>query len=112
MAIEAHRVAGRMRGSANIALRNQLVRAAMSVPANIVEGRQQKSEADFRRFLGYAISSLSELEYHLMIAKDVDAISHKDFVTLTVQVKSIRAMSHGLLKKLQPAAGSRKAGSR
>lgn len=112
MAIEAHKVAGRMHGSAHISLRNQLVRAAMSVPTNIVEGREQKSEREFTRFLGYAIASLSELEYHLMIGHDLDAINDVDFRSMLAQIKMIRAMTHALRKKLAPAAGSNKAGGR
>lgn len=108
MAIEAHRVATRMRGAAHTSLRNQLVRAAMSVPTNIVEGRGQKSEPEFSRFLGYSIASLSELEYHLMIAHDIEAIRDTDFRSLVAQIKTIRPMLHALQKKLQPAATSQK----
>ena len=44
-----------------------MIRAAMSVPANIVEGRWQISEREFCRFLRYALNSCSELEYHIVI---------------------------------------------
>ncbi len=108
MAIEAHRVATRMRGAAHSSLRNQLVRAAMSIPTNIVEGRGQKTEPEFSRFLGYSIASLSELEYHLIIARDIKAIDDTDFLSLVSQIKVIRPMLHAFQKKLQPAASSQK----
>ncbi len=108
MAIETHRVAGRMRGSVHSSLRNQLVRAAMSVPANIVEGREQKSEGDFRRFLGYSVASLTEVEYHLMMGHDIGAIQKADYRSLLAQTKTIRKMIHGLIKRLKPAADSQK----
>lgn len=112
MAIETHKVASRLHGSAHISLRNRMVRAAMSVPANIVEGREQPSEREFARFLSYSISSLSELEYHLLIGHDLRAIGDTDFRNLVSEVKIIRAMYHSLRKKLlPPAAGSSKAGS-
>ncbi|MFN2397641.1 MAG: four helix bundle protein [Gemmatimonadaceae bacterium] len=38
MALDAHRVASRIRGSDHSSLRSQIIRSAMSVPANIVEG--------------------------------------------------------------------------
>jgi len=41
LALHTHRVATRIRRSHEVALRAQLVRAAMSMPANIVEGRRQ-----------------------------------------------------------------------
>ena len=41
MAVSVDRAAGKIRGGAHAALRNQMIRAALSVPANIVEGRSQ-----------------------------------------------------------------------
>lgn len=80
----------------------------MSVPTNIVEGREQKTEPEFSRFLGYAIASLSELEYHLMIARDIAAISDTDFESLVAQIKTIRPMAIALQRRLKPVAGSKK----
>ena len=76
----------------------------MSVPTNIVEGRAQKSEPEFRRFLGYAAASLDEVEYHLLIAHEIDAIGDSDFLSLTSQVQIIRKQTHSLINRLQ--AGS------
>lgn len=84
----------------------------MSVPTNIVEGREQNSEREFARFLSYAIASLSEVEYHIIIGHDLDAISDTDFRSMITQVRIIRAKCHALRKKLLPAAGSRNAGTR
>ena len=53
LAVNVHRVASRIRGAHNAALRNQMIRAAQSIPANIVEGRGQKSARDFARFVRY-----------------------------------------------------------
>lgn len=78
----------------------------MSVPTNIVEGRGQKTEPEFSRFLGYSIASLSELEYHLMIAHDIGAMRDSDFISLVSQIKTIRPMLHALQKKLKPSATS------
>ena len=101
LALNAHRVASRIRGSQHASLRSQITRAAMSIPANIVEGRGQKSERDFGRFLGYALNSSSELEYHLIVARDTRAISRADFASLLSQVVEARRMLHGLLARLE-----------
>jgi len=100
LALNVHRIAHRIRGGIHASLRSQLVRAAMSVPANIVEGRVQKSEREFGRFLGYALHSVSELEYHLIVARDIRAISESDFVSLLSQVIEVRKMLHGLLNRI------------
>lgn len=110
LAVETHRIAGKMRRVAPSSLKNQLIRAAMSVPTNIVEGREQTSEAEFSRFLGYSIASLSELEYHLMIAHDIGALEEADFRSLTLQITTIRPMAIALQRRLKPTAGGKRAG--
>ena len=72
-----HITAG-IRGPNYASLRSQMVRAAMSIPANIVEGRGQKSDKEFARFLRISLNSTSELEYHLIVAHDFGAITHRN----------------------------------
>jgi four helix bundle protein len=104
LVLNVHRVAAGMRGPGHAGLRNQMIRAALSVPTNIVEGHGQASKRDFARFLGYAINSTSELEYHLIAARDLGAIAHSDFVSLLAQLVEVRKMLHGLITSLRPAA--------
>lgn len=106
LALNAHRAATGIRGSQYAAFRSQIIRSALSIPANIVEGREQKSEAAFGRFLRIALGSASELEYHLMAARDIRAISKTEFLSLSTQVVEVRMMLHGLLRSLE--AGTRR----
>ena len=88
-------------------LRGQIIRAAMSIPANIVEGRRQESEKEFARFLRIALNSGCELEYHLIMARDLGVISERESATLLAEVIEVRRMIHGLLRRLGgPASGS------
>jgi four helix bundle protein len=73
----------------------------MSIPTNIVEGQGQKSDRDFTRFLGYAVNSSSELEYHLIVGRDTRAISSHEFRSLIEQVIEVRKMLYGLTKYLE-----------
>jgi len=100
LALCAHQIALTIRGAQYGSLRSQIIRASMSIPANIVEGREQKSEAEFCRFLRYALSSASELEYHLIIARDINVISEAGFVGVLTQLKEVRMMLFGLLKRV------------
>ena|SRR2546423_12184884 len=101
LAINADRVATEIRSADHKPLRSQLNRAAMSIPANIVEGRAKQSDRDFARFLGYAFGSASELEHHTMIARDVGAISERDCALLLSQVVEVKKMLHGLINRLR-----------
>ena len=98
--LNVYRVASGIRGAPNVSLRNQSVRAAMSIPANIVEGRAQKGDREFARFLRIALASAAELEYHLITARDIRAISQADFLSLLNQLIEDRQMLHGLINRL------------
>jgi four helix bundle protein len=106
LAIHTHRVATGIRRSHLAALRSQLIRAALSIPSNIVEGRRQESERDFGRFLRYALNSGCELEYHVIVARDIGAISERDASSLIGEVIEVRRMLHGLIMKLTPKGTS------
>jgi four helix bundle protein len=107
LALNVLRVATRIRRSEFVSLRNQMIRAAMSVPTNIVEGRGQISEREFCRFLRYALNSSSELEYHIVIARDTRAITLADATSLRDQVIEVRKMLHGLEKTVSKRGPSR-----
>ena len=100
LALNCHRVASQLRGSGLASLRSQLTRAALSIPTNIVEGQGQASKRDFARFLGYAINSASEVEYHLIVGRDIEAIPLRDFSSLHTQLVEVRKMIHGLKRSL------------
>lgn len=89
-----------IRRSHDLALRSQIIRAAMSIPANIVEGRRQESEKEFARFLRIAINSGCELEYHLIVARDIGVISEADSASLLRELIEVRKMIHGLLRTI------------
>ena len=104
LALNVHRVATGIRRSDHRSLRTQMIRAAMSIPANIVEGRGQASDREFCRFLRYAVHSSSELEYHIVIGRDIRAISLSDSKSLLDQVIEVRRMLYGLIKSLSKVA--------
>ena len=98
LALSVDRACKRIRGAQYASLRNQLFRAASSIPANIAEGRRQTSEKEFRRFLRIALSSSSELEYHLILARDTKVISESESVSLLTQTITVRKMLYALIR--------------
>jgi len=100
LSLSIDRVSKRIRTGQYASLRNQIFRAAMSIPANIAEGRRQTSEKEFGRFLGYALNSSSELEHHLIVARDTKVIPESEFVSLVSQTITVRKMLYGLLRRL------------
>jgi four helix bundle protein len=68
----------------------------MSIPTNIVEGTGQRTGKEFGRFIYIALNSASELEYHLLVARDIRVISLNDFESLSAQAIEVRKMLYGL----------------
>jgi len=103
LSLTIDRMCKRIRGAQYSSLKSQLFRAGMSIPANIAEGRSKNSDKDFARFLGYAISSSSEVEHHLIVARDTKAIPKAEYVSAISQTITVRKMLYGLLKSLSPS---------
>lgn len=98
--LDSHSLAGHIKSGPYLSLKSQVIRAAMSIPANIVEGRAQRTDKEFSRFLGYAVGSASELEYHLIAAQDIGVLPIKKTQTLIGRVIEVRKMLIGLQKTL------------
>lgn len=79
-------------------LTNQLRRAAVSVPANIAEGKGQGGKAEFSRFLGIAYGSLCELETHLYLAQRLAYLDQSTLDTLIAQSTEVARLLHGLIR--------------
>jgi S23 ribosomal protein. len=73
----------------------------MSIPANIAEGRRQKTDKNFARFLGYALNSASELEYHLIVARDTGALPQSEYRSLSAATVSVRKMLYRFIELLE-----------
>lgn len=100
LALNVHRAAAKIRRPECASLRNQMLRASMSIPTNIVEGTGQRSQRQFARFIGFALNSTSELEYHLIVARDTAVITRSDIDSLLDQTIEVRKMLHGLQNRV------------
>ena len=76
----------------------QIKRAAISIPSNIAEGAARSSNKEYIHFLYISLGSLAELDTQLLIAKDLNFISEKDFNDITEKLNSIGKMLSGLIK--------------
>jgi four helix bundle protein len=82
-------------------LRDQIQRAALSVPSNIAEGCERNSALDFKRFLSIALGSNAELRTQLYIARRIGLIEQQTLETFITEAKQISAMLNGLRTSLK-----------
>lgn len=102
--LAAYRVTSAFPDSERYGLTSQLRRAAVSVPGNIAEGSMRSSDADFARFLHVAIGSASEVDYYLLLARDLGYLNQRDYERLDTEIQEIRRMLNGLISKVSADA--------
>jgi four helix bundle protein len=77
-------------------------RAAVSVGANIAEGCGRRSDGELTRFLQIARGSISELEYHFLLARDLGLLTASTFESLDALIQEIQRMLTSLVQRVQP----------
>lgn len=82
-------------------LTSQIRRASASIPANIAEGCGRQSDAEFMRFLYIAMGSASELDYHLLLAHDLQFIGTEVYQRLSQDMVEVKRMLNGFIQKLK-----------
>jgi len=87
-------------------------RAASSIGANIAEGAGRKSDGELTRFLHIARGSAAELEYHLLLAHDLDLLSEAVHSLLARRTDEVQRMLTSLIQQVQPIQLVKKAASR
>jgi len=73
----------------------------VSIPANIAEGCGRGSDIDFARCLQIAAGSGSELEYLLLVARDLSLLGERCCAILVADVQEIKRMLSSLIRKLR-----------
>lgn len=85
-------------------LTSQLRRASASIGANIAEGCGRRSDAEMKRFVQIARGSANEVEYHLLLAKDLGFLSADEHKDLEAKVLEIQRMLTSLVQSLKVTA--------
>ena len=100
---ETYRVARLLPKTEQYALTNQLLRASVSVPANIAEGHARAGKREFLNFLSIAGGSLAETETLLLLAIRVGYIRAQDADKALKIADEVSRMLMGLRKRLKQA---------
>ena len=82
-------------------LTSQLRRACASIGANLAEGCGRNGNAELGRFCWMAMGSASELEYHLLLAKDLKLIKPAEYDQLSPRATELKRMLTALIQKLR-----------
>jgi four helix bundle protein len=82
-------------------LTSQIRRSCLSIPSNIAEGCGRGSDTDFARFLQISMGSSSEVEYLLILGRDLQILTSDYYETLSDDVIQVKRMLTSLIKTLR-----------
>lgn len=109
LAVEVYRLTKAETIHRDFSLIDQMRRSAVSVPSNIAEGDERKTDKDSVRFFHIAKGSLAELATQLEIARDVGYFTDAHVGPLMVQCVELGKMLGALIRSRnssQPRAQS------
>jgi len=84
-------------------LTSQVRRAAVSIPANIAEGCARGGDAEFGRFLSIVQGSAGELDYHLLLARDLKFVKASEYESISSELTAVRRMLTKFIRHLKSA---------
>ena len=98
---EVYRVTETFPVKEQFGITSQVRRASLSITANIAEGFSRQSNKEKSRFINIAYSSCWEIINFLVLSKDLDFLSEKDYIKLRTDIEHITNQLNALYKKLQ-----------
>lgn len=89
VALEVFRATESFPQGERFGLTAQIRRSAVSVPSNIAEGAGRSGRPDYARFLDIAGGSLNELEYQLILARDLEYSTTTGLIEECAEIRSM-----------------------
>ncbi len=79
----------------------QIRRASASIPSNIAESCGRYGDGEFHRFLQIAMGSVSEVDYQLLLSRDLGYMNPRKYSELHEKIYEVKRMLASLLRKVE-----------
>lgn len=99
--LEVYKETSKFPQSEKFGIISQMQRAAYSIPSNFSEGCGRGSDADFNRFVHIALGSAHEVEYFLILSRDLEYLTEEKSEKLQLEINIIKMKLFNLSKKLK-----------
>jgi four helix bundle protein len=100
LVVLCYKIAEKFPKNETYGLASQLQRAAISIPANIAEGRHRQHSKEFLQHLSIAYASLAELETHIQIVERLDYINQNQIDDILNKTAELGRMLNGLRRSI------------
>jgi four helix bundle protein len=101
LALELYRVSQRFPREEIYGITGQLRRAAVSIGANLAEGCGRRTSTELARFVRIALGSASELDYQLLLSRDLRFMAAEEFTSASAALTEVRKMLTSFLNSVE-----------
>jgi four helix bundle protein len=100
LTVGIYRLSRKLPSAERFGLGAQIQRAAVAIAANLAEGHERRTRADYRRFVSMARGSLAELETHLELIQRMEYVDRQVAAPIESLAAEVGRMLSGLLHRL------------
>lgn len=101
LTLEIYRTTSQFPSDEKYGLISQMRRACSSIPTNIAEGCGRDSDAELIRFCNIAMGSASELEYQMILSRDLELFDVSIFQKLYEQLVEVKRMLLAFIRSIK-----------
>lgn len=101
MTLKVYKVTSQFPEEEKYGLVSQMRRSSVSIPNNIAEGCGRSSRQELKRFCDIAMGSGSELEYLILLSKDLEYIEQDSYFSLTSELITLKKKINAFIKYLR-----------
>ncbi len=101
LVIEVYKATAKFPKEEIYGLTSQIRRSAGSIPANLAEGCGRNTDGELYRYSCISMGSASELEYQLLLSKDLNYLSEETFTFLNENLLEIKKMLNSFIQKVK-----------
>jgi four helix bundle protein len=101
LTLKVHEVTRKFPREELYGLTGQMRKSSSSIPTNVAESCGRGGDTEFARFLQIAMGSASELEYQLILARDLTYLDLKEYEDLDRDTGEVKRMLARLIGKLK-----------
>ena len=105
LTLEIYKVTATFPQEERYGLTSQLRRSSTSVASNIAEGFGRGGNTELARFLQIGMGSATEVEYQILLARDLALIPLDIYAQIDARVVEVKKMLSSLIMRVRDASG-------